>query len=365
MRRFFSVIFIAAVFSGLPLFLYSGISMDSVSAHGEAAVETVEYLGTVEHFFTHCLIAYPELAFKSGNPMGKSYDRDCLTPAEFKGILSQMYKNGYTLVNIFDTYEVKNGRAVKKPFTFPKGRRPMVLSFDDVVYDSKKSSTGMVDRLVVDGHGIVAAYTASAKQKLSYDNEFIPILESFVKEHPDFSYNNARGIICLTGFDGVLGYRTYRDSVSKASEGVRAKEVADVLKKTGWVFASHSYSHGHMKKYDVEKMRDDAEKWKNEVEPIVGKTELYVYPYGEWVLGENCSDGRHGVLAEYGYKVFFGVGSRAFYQYMPLKSEKNSRVLFMDRCPMDGIALRQNGEAYAHVFDCKGIYDGIRPVAFA
>ena len=36
----------------------------------------------------------------------------------------------------------------------------------------------------------------------------VPLIDSFVKEHPDFSYKGAKGIIALTGYNGILGYRT-------------------------------------------------------------------------------------------------------------------------------------------------------------
>ena len=40
------------------------------------------------------------------------------------------------------------------------------------------------------------------------DYDVVPILDSFIKEHPDFSYHGRKGILAMTGYDGVLGYRT-------------------------------------------------------------------------------------------------------------------------------------------------------------
>ena len=36
----------------------------------------------------------------------------------------------------------------------------------------------------------------------------VPLIDTFVKEHPDFSYHGRKGILAMTGYDGVLGYRT-------------------------------------------------------------------------------------------------------------------------------------------------------------
>ena len=36
----------------------------------------------------------------------------------------------------------------------------------------------------------------------------VPILNKFIEEHPDFVYKNARPTLCLSGYNGILGYRT-------------------------------------------------------------------------------------------------------------------------------------------------------------
>ncbi|MFQ9739281.1 MAG: hypothetical protein ACLR06_17395 [Christensenellaceae bacterium] len=57
-----------------------------------------------------------------------------------------------------------------------------------------------------------------------HGEEFVPIVEEFVAKHPDFSYRGARGTIFLTGFDGILGYRTQRDSPNRKRETEKAKK---------------------------------------------------------------------------------------------------------------------------------------------
>ena len=72
----------------------------------------------------------------------------------------------------------------------------------------------------------------------SYD--LIPILEDFIKEHPDFSYKGARAIIALTGYEGILGYRTaasYSDSPTYESDREQAAKVAQCLRDNGWELA--------------------------------------------------------------------------------------------------------------------------------
>lgn len=315
----------------------------------------------VRHFFTHALIAHPDIAFASGNEYGKHLDEDCVTPSEFKAFLEQAYENDYVLVDIEETFAIEGGKAVKKSFSFPKGKKPLILSIDDMVYASKNMGKGMVDKLVL-SEGKIGTVSTLPTPEISFENESVSILESFLEKHPDFSHRGARGIFFLTGMEGIFGYRTQRDSLNQKTEIERVKPIVEKLKETGWKFGCHSYAHAHMKGCTAEEMRADLQKWKNEVEPLVGSTCLYAYPYGEWVLGTDCADERHKVLEEFGYKVFFGVGAKPFFTEMPLKSQ--TRVLFMDRSPLDGISLRQRRSVYLPVFDARTVYDACRPISY-
>ncbi len=56
--------------------------------------------------------------------MSAGYNDWMITAKEFKGILDDLYKNQYVLVNIHDTYETKviegNKRYVKKQMQVPR-----------------------------------------------------------------------------------------------------------------------------------------------------------------------------------------------------------------------------------------------------
>lgn len=325
-------------------------------------MKIVEKNDRIEHLFTHNLIAHPEIAFAQGNAYGKHLDRDCLTPTEFKKILKVLYEKNYALVSATATFTIQDGKAERSSFPFPREKKPLILSFDDVVYARKNLGKGTADKLECSesGDDVYAVTETKSGKTIRHREEFAPILEDFIKEHPDFSFEGARGIIFLTGFDGVLGYRTDRNSSNRIEETKKALRTADALKEKGWIFGCHSYAHGHMQRCSVEQMKSDTQKWKNEVEPIVGKTPLYAYPYGERALGENGDDKRQKTLTDAEFCVFYGVGKDAFYAKMPLKS-KGERHLFQDRCPMDGISLRAN--LCERFFNCRDVYDEIRPTS--
>lgn len=319
----------------------------------------VEYNGDIEHLFTHCLLAFPEKALNPKNPLSKDFDRDCITPTEFKKILQSLYNNNYVLVDINSVYENVNGTVKKKTLYLPPNKKPLIFSFDDCNYDTKKKNKGMVDKIILDRNNNIATYTSkiSIKKRIGYDNEFIPILENFVKTYPDFSHNGAKGVICLTGYDGILGYRTQKSNATSKYEIEKATKVVNRLKELGWKFACHSYGHYHMKEISDMEFSKELYNWQNEVEPIIGKTSIYVYPYGEWEIMDNDKISyKHQQLLDAGFELFCGVGAKNFYNYMPFNSN-DKHTLFMDRKPIDGRTLRTFGKYYEHLFNTEEIYD--------
>src|SRR5205814_1329053 len=82
----------------------------------------VAWTGPVEHLFFHTLVLHPELAFTPNDAAG--FADYFVTAAEFRRIVDQMYANRWTLVDIH--------RAIDGTVRVPAGRKPFVLSVDDV-----------------------------------------------------------------------------------------------------------------------------------------------------------------------------------------------------------------------------------------
>ena len=342
----------------IPIFI---ASFNIVHFTNNAYAENYYYTTVVEHLFTHCLISYPEKILDKNNHMKKHLLNDCITTNEFNMVLESLYKNNYVLVSINDCFETKNKIAVKKKIKIPNGKKAIILGFDDVNYDSKKLGMGMVDKIIVDNNNNIASLTQiNKKQEISYDKEFVNVLENFIKKYPDFSPFGAKGCINLTGYDGILGYRTsHTNAINRQEEIQQATNVVKKLKELNWDFASHSYGHYHMKKISIDKFKNELEMWKTEVEPIVGKTQVYVYPYGEWEVFKNndlCE--KHKLLNQYGFKLFCGVGMKSYYSYLPTKT--NNKVLFMDRKCIDGYTLSTNSKYLTPFFKPLEVLDNLR-----
>lgn len=347
MKKIIFIISIIAMFLSFSGFAYNNQESDNYY-----------YTTTVEHLFTHCLIAYPEIAFKKDNPMRENYNIDCITKDEFIKILNSLYENNYALVDINETFINNNGKIEKKKIKVPKGKKPLILSFDDVNYDHKKMGLGMVDKIILDSNGNLASSTkVNNKEEISYSNEFVPILENFIKKHPSFSIRGAKGTLNLTGYDGILGYRTQsKNKINRQQEIESVMPVIEKLKSNGWNFACHSFGHYHMNKLTYEEFCNELNLWKNEVEPLIGQTKIYVYPYGEWEIYKNgIKSDKHKLLENHGFELFCGVGMKTFFSYLPTKSP--DKVLFMDRKVIDGTTLRKRDVNLYPFFNPSNVYD--------
>lgn len=317
--------------------------------------ELVEYKGIVEHIFFHPLIIYPEKAF-DGDYLSKGYNDWFVTVYEFKKIIESLYQKDYILVDIndtFDTAEICGTKMlVRKNLMIPKGKKPLIISIDDMNYYEYMISNGNAHKLIIDD-GIVKTYSEDSNGQpiISHDNDIVPILDNFVNEHPDFSLNGAKGVIALTGYEGILGYRTNElESPSYENEKKEALNLVDKLKSTGWTFACHGYGHLDTNEIDINRLMRDTNRWKSEVEPLTGPTSVYIYPFGSAV---DYTDPKFKFLMDSGFYVFCGVGPQTLTEY-------KKDCIITDRRPIDGISMH-NAKRLADLFDVNDVVDKVRP----
>lgn len=316
-----------------------------------------EYAGTVQHIFFHPLIAFPQRAFgPAPNQVGE--DNYMATVFEFNQTLKQLYEKGYVLIDInmlAETTLDQNGKVVSiapKKLMLPKGKKPIIISVDDINYYSYMKRDGQVFKLILDEDGNVATYsiTPQNQELISHENELVPILDTFAKKHTDFCINGAKACLALTGYEGILGYRT--DSPSSPNyqtELEEAKAVVKRLKETGWYFASHSQGHRQTAMISFALLKNDTDRWAREVGSIIGPTNIYIYPFGQQV---SPGDSKFKYLQQSGFSMFFGVGSRSPITY-------GQDYLIQTRRNIDGIALKD--KRLYDLFDVPTLADPLRP----
>lgn len=312
----------------------------------------VPYTGPIEHIFFHPLIAYPELAF-DGDSISDGFDKYFVTVPEFKRVIEQLYDNNYLLIDIRLVYgSDSKGNVTPKKLMLPKGKKPIILSMDDYNFLKYMRKNGCVYGLTLNKEGNVVTYTDSKNGKRTYsdDNEIVPILDKFVKEHPDFSFGGMKGVIALNGYEGALGFPTDEvnsPNYSKTLEAARA--VANRLKETGWIFACHSYSHYSPSKRTYAQFKYDVDKWIKEVVPVVGKTDVYIYPFGEQI---KAKDPKFQYMLKSSYRIFCGVASKPYLKFY-------DKYAVQMRRNIDGISL--GDKRLLDMFDVSKIIDPIRP----
>ena len=271
--------------------------------------ELVLFNGKIKHIFFHSLILYPEHLFPNLNIPTGGYNEGFIFQSEFNRLLPQLFERGYVLYDINDIFSKDaDGIMRQNDIYLPPGKKPLVLSIDDPTYHygqrfvgggagvsggfdrSRRPGAGFANRIIFDEHSELATevITPAGETIITYDGDVHIVLDAFVKENPEFSHRGHKGIITATGYMGIFGY-DLRDLQNNETRQY-VTELCDKFKDNGWLFASHSYSHNRTGFWGPETVPGniswDIRRWKEEIEPLTGKTNLFIAPYGHLLRGE-------------------------------------------------------------------------------
>lgn len=347
-------------------------------------------INEVTHVFYHTLVVDPKRAFanQDTNFQAAGNNQWMTTMDEFKKITQEMYDRGYVLVGLHDLIESavdENGSIVFRPATImlPPGKKAYVLSQDDLSYYHSYDNYGYAAKLILDENGKpTCEYIQEDGTLVTGAYDVVPILDEFIEEHPDVSYRGAKGTIALTGYNGILGYRTdnsYLDidgDISHAKknwlkahpdfdiekERAEAKKVADAMKEEGWEFASHTWGHIRIGEVDLARLMLDTQKWHENVEPLVGKTDTIIFAHGQ-DLGKWGNYDETNVMYQYlreqGYRIFCNVDAGQYRTWF------GKDYLRQGRRNLDGFRIYYNAigkqDNVADLFDAAKIIDPLRP----
>lgn len=284
------------------------------------------------HIFFHSLVVDAELAFDDQRDEKYNFETWMITVKEYKAILKSLYERNYVLVKMAD--------MLQKKVRLPKNKIPLIISFDDVNYYDYMKGYGFADKLVVDEQGRIANeyVKQNGETIITTQADGVAILEEFIKEHPQFSYRNARGILAVTGYEGVLGYRNPEEEKDELEMVVQA------LKKNGWEFACHSYWHNKAvfkgEKVDEEAAIEDTKLWLEEVVPYVGDTDIYISPFG--IPVENYPVFEQ-FLKDKGFRYFCGVNNIRQY-------EEKDGAFYFPRINIDGFLFKYRNYEFEYYY---------------
>ncbi len=347
-------------------------------------------LEEVTHIFYHSLVVDEQRAFgnQDNDSQAVGNNQWMTTVDEFNAITQEMYDRGYVLVSIHDLYTVttdENGNEKWEPaeILLPEGKKAFVMSLDDLSYYHAYDNYGYAARLILDENGkVVNEYYDAAGNLEIGAFDCVPLLDEFVEKHPDASYRGAKGIIALTGYNGVLGYRTdatydlsspdcdiHQQAWIKAhpdfaldNERAEAKKVADAMKANGWEFASHTWGHMRVGDRSLESIKVDTKKWLDNVAPIVGDVDTIIFAHGtdlEDAGAYSESNEKYQYLKSQGFRLFCNVDSN---EYSTFLGEDYMR---QGRRNLDGYRIYYNAygdqDNLSDLFDAKKILDPDRP----
>lgn len=351
----------------------------AVTEYENTKATCVEYpLEEVTHVFFHTLIVDTSKAF-DGDSDEAGYNQMMTTVSEFNKIMQSMYDKGYVLVSPHDMAKVnEDGTMSRGKIMLPPGKKAFVLSQDDVSYYHYMDGDGFASRMVLDKNGNVKCEYKEDDGSVSVgDYDMVPLLDSFVKKHPDFSYRGRKGILAMTGYNGVFGYRT--DSAYKTGKNLQdnqkeflennpdfnfdeevkdAKKIAEALKKSGWEFASHTWGHKNATESSAEELETDNEKWEKNVAPILGKTDMIIFAFGADIGNWDNYSMDNPKFAYYksrGYNYYCNVDSN---QYWVQITDEYFR---QGRRNLDGYRMYYNPDMVSDLFDVSEVWDSSRP----
>lgn len=341
-------------------------------------------INEVTHIFYHSLIVEPELGFAGNDSIAAGFKQWMTTIDEFNKITQTMYDNGYVLVSLRDLVVETTDDNGEVHFTpnenlmLPEGKKAYVLSLDDLSYYHSYDNRGIASKIVLDGNGEpTCEYISQDGTVITGAYDCVPLLDQFVAEHPDASYKGAKGIIALTGYNGILGYRT--DIAYKTRENLdwdqeewledhpdfdwdaecaEAKKVADAIKENGWEFASHTWGHVAVGSASMERIKADTEKWKSYVEPLVGETDMIVFAHGEDIgswRGYEEGNEKFEYFKSQGYNYFCNVDSTQYFLQI------RDNYVRMGRRNLDGYRIwkdvHEGAGLLTDLFDASEILD--------
>lgn len=334
----------------------------------------IKDVSSIANLSFHVLMADPSRACNkdvSGAELSGSYNKNFVSVEEFSRILNQLYAANYVLVD-FDSFITSvpgvdgNSSFFSKSIYLPQGKKPIMITETMVNYfeymvdpdkDGKLDGTGhgFANKLVVDASGeIKASYVDANGQTLVGNYDLVPVLEAFIQEHPDFSYQGARAILAVTGSEGVFGYRTNTSYVSRFgqafydNEVVEAKKVVEALRDKGYTIASYTYSNQDYRKMNTLQIQAEIKNWNDQIVPILGQVDTIVFARASDI--EAYSGTTFNVLYNDGLRFFLNSGSSP-------RVDVNTTFIRQTRLMVTGESMAWYSSQFSDYFDCNVVLD--------
>ena len=348
--------------------------VDAYSAYTQARnnLTPMDDPASIPNLSFHGLIVDPARAF-ANEAFGISFKNNYVTVDEFSKILQQLYDKNYVLVD-FDSFIVEttteDGKTTyaTQPIYLPADKKPLMLTQTLVNYETfsidsngdgeaDAGGAGFASKLIIGTNGnITCEYVDAQGNTLTGNYDLVPILNSFLEDHPDFSYRGAKAILAVSGEDGVFGYRTMDSAKADKGEDYYnlqidgAKKIAQALRNDGYTIACYTYGNVNYSELSATAITADLDAWKREVVPVLGKIDMIVYAKG---CDISYTGNRYNVLKDAGFRYFIGAAGVPY-------SEINSDYVRQSRIMVTGSTMTKSPTTFANYFDAASVLNPIR-----
>lgn len=304
-----------------------------------------------------------------------------ITTSEFSAILEQLYANGYVLVMMDDIVsETQNADGsftyAAKELYLPEGKTPLMITQTQVNYFTYMTDgngdglpdadgSGFASRLIVDANGkLTNEMVDKTNQTITGAYDLVPILNAFIEAHPDFSYQGAKAILAVCGYDGVFGYRTDPETATKIGEAfyqeqlTGAKKIIQALRDDGYQIACYTYGNRPYGDISATRIQSDLDSWKAEVTPLLGECDILVYAKSTDITAstETYSGDKYEVLKGFGFRYYYGIVDNYKQPWMEITSE----YVRQGRIMVTGNNLTTNPGMFEDFFDTEDVLDSNR-----
>jgi len=309
---------------------------------------------------------------------GRLINRNFVTTEEFSKILVQLFENDYILIRISDILSLEtdaegNTAYKAKTLYLPKGKKPLLLTQTNVNYsyyliDSNgdrlpdANGCGFASKLLWDGQAFTSEMVDAAGNTVTGDFDMVPILEKFIAQHPTFSYRGAKAILALTGYNGLLGYRTHPRAATYFGQEVREKDTADLkvvaeaLRKHGYTLACYTYENMAYGECGISTIENDLQQWKDEVVPLLGNVDILVYAQMSDIAGDGAYSGaKFDLLQNTGFRYYLGFCDNG----TPWANVETDYVR-MGRVTASGSTIAHHPEWFSGIFNGDTVLDPSR-----
>ena len=355
-------------------------SVGDLTEHQDLQAKRAEYVNAmsslIEYNNPHDI---PNLSFhvlihdmakaKTSEQFGGSYNKNFVTTSEFTKILENLYRNGYVLVDFESFVGAKtdiNGNAQFEsiPIYLPADKKPVMITetmvnyFDymiDLNDDDLPDYSGFASKLVVDSNGDIKAEYVDVNGQTNVGNyDLVPILEDFIKAHPDFSYRGARAILAVTGHEGVFGYRINSAVVANKGndfwekEVAGAKEITNALREKGYTIACYTYKNDAYAGWSVAQISADLQSWQTQIVSVIGNVDTFVFAKTSNIT--DYAGAAFQTMYQSGFRYFISNGDAPMTQVNPTYVRQN-------RLMVTGETMQHYSSRFTGLFDCAAILE--------